>query len=221
MSDGFSEMLGAARGFFAELAANNTRDWFEPRKDFYTNEIRKPAELLADLVAEDLYRLTGKAHAPKVFRIYRDVRFSKDKSPYNAHLHLLWSQAGRETAPAFFFGAAPDYTVMGCGMMGFQGARLTRYRAMIDSHGDEVAEAIGESAARIGARISDWGPAPLKRVPKPYDADHPHGDLLKLKSLILSADLPDGWDDKGVVAGIGTAAAGMMPFWTTVSEHFG
>jgi uncharacterized protein (DUF2461 family) len=54
---------------------------------------------MSDLFAEDLARLTGKPHVPKVFRIHRDVRFSKDKTPYNTHLHLMWSRPGDAVPP--------------------------------------------------------------------------------------------------------------------------
>jgi hypothetical protein len=110
MSDGFAEMIPRAVDFFRRLGADNTKAFYEAHKDFYTAEIRKPAELMADLFAEDLARHTGKPHGPKVFRIHRDVRFSKDKTPYNTHLHLMWSRPGDALAPAWFFGAArlPD-----------------------------------------------------------------------------------------------------------------
>ena len=87
MADGFEDMIDAAVPFFTELAANNSKAWFEPHKARYAEDIRKPAEFMAELVSEDLARITGKPHASKVFRIYRDVRFSKDKTPLNAHLH--------------------------------------------------------------------------------------------------------------------------------------
>jgi uncharacterized protein (TIGR02453 family) len=106
MSDGFAEMVVTAQGFFAELAANNSKDWFEPRKEQHASQIRRPAELLSEILAEDLSRLTGRSHAGKVYRIHRDVRFSKDKSPYNAHLHILWS-AG-EGAPGWFLAVEPQ-----------------------------------------------------------------------------------------------------------------
>jgi hypothetical protein len=78
--------------FFERLKADNTKAFYESHKVFYRDEIKKPAELMGDLFAEDLARLTGKPHVSKVFRIHRDVRFSKDKTPYNTHLHLLWSR---------------------------------------------------------------------------------------------------------------------------------
>ena len=63
MSDGFSEMIDRAIGFFVKLAADNSKPFYEAHKDFYRDEIRKPAELMADLFAEDLAKATGNAKA--------------------------------------------------------------------------------------------------------------------------------------------------------------
>ena len=81
MSDGFSDLVVRSNAFFSELAANYTRDWFEAHKSTYTDDIKKPAEFLGDILAEDLSRLSGTTLKPKLFRVYRDVRFSKDKTP--------------------------------------------------------------------------------------------------------------------------------------------
>ena len=72
--DGFTQMIDDSRAFFAELARNNSKAWFDPRKDHYNERIKKPAELFADLLTEDISVLTRIAHKSKVFRIYRDVR---------------------------------------------------------------------------------------------------------------------------------------------------
>ncbi len=218
MADGFAEMIETANGFFAELAANNTKEWYEPRKEFYKAEIKKPAELMADLFAEELSRMTGKTHGSKLFRIHRDVRFSKDKTPYNPHLHLLWSQPGGGAAPVFFFGAAHEYTILGVGIMDLRGDTLTRYRRMIDARGDEIADAIAEAGREIDATVSDWGPPPLKRVPKPYDENHPQAGLLKRKALALTAPLPEGWKVAGVIPTLDEMANHYMPFWRLVQE---
>ena len=77
--DSFTKMVDTAQAFFAELAAANTREWFEPRKAHYASAIRKPSELFAEVVSDELSSLTGVRHDAKLFRIYRDVRFSKDK----------------------------------------------------------------------------------------------------------------------------------------------
>ena len=193
MSDGFEALINRSNVFFTHLRDNNTRDVFEAHKATYTTEIKKPAELLADLFAEDLAKATGHAHKPKVFRIHRDVRFSKDKTPYKTHLHMMWSRPG--LAPMFFFGASPDYVILGMGVMGLEKDALTTYRAMIDRRGDDLADALEAS----GAHLSDWGPDPLKRVPKPFDPDHPHAELLKRKSFAIRSELPAGWQATGLL----------------------
>lgn len=191
-SDGFTRMIDDSNTFFAELAQNNTKEWFNPRKAYYNENIKKPAEFFADLLADDFSRIAGQAHKPKVFRIYRDVRFSKDKTPLNAHLHILWSPVSDAPfAPAFFFASEPQNLSVGFGIPSMQGEALTRFRAFVDRWGDALTEAIDQT----GFDLSNWGPAPLKRVPKPYDQDHPHADMLKRKGLILGAPLGQGWRD--------------------------
>ncbi|MFL4468686.1 TIGR02453 family protein [Tateyamaria armeniaca] len=220
MADGFEKMVDEACAFFTQLDANNSKDWFNPRKDHYKEAIAAPAGFFADLMAEDLARLTGKAHAPKVFRIYRDVRFSKDKTPLNTHLHVMWSPADKDVlAPSWFWGLSPDYFILGMGVMGLQGESLTRYRAFVDSWGDGLQEALDDAAADLGATLSDWGPAPLKKVPKPYDADHPHADLLKRKALAVSAPIPENWRDTGVVKATLNNVEGLLPVWEMFDKH--
>ncbi|MFN3970414.1 MAG: efflux RND transporter permease subunit [Gemmobacter sp.] len=90
---GFSAMIATTRAFMAALAQNNVRDWFEGRKALFKSEIEAPVRLLTDLVAGDLSRLTGTSHSGKMGRICRDTRFSKDKSPYNTHIHAYWQQS--------------------------------------------------------------------------------------------------------------------------------
>ena len=189
-ADGFTQLIDDSNAFFAELKQNNSKDWFNPRKDQYNETIKKPATFMADLLAEDFSRLSGRNYVPKLFRIYRDVRFSKDKTPLNAHLHILWRQPGNDPfAPMFFFESEPGDMSVGCGIGGLKGESLTRFRAFVDDHGDTLSDAIEQT----GMGFSSWGSPPLKRVPKPYDQDHPHAELLKRKNLILSAKMDDSW----------------------------
>jgi uncharacterized protein (TIGR02453 family) len=200
MPDGFTRMIDDSNAFFTELAQNNNKDWFNPRKEDYTENIKKPAEFFADLLADDFSRITGQAHRSKVFRIYRDIRFSKDKTPLNAHLHILWSPVTENPfAPMFFFASEPTYLGIGFGIPSLKGEALTRFRAFVDVWGDQLTGAITQT----GMAFSDWGAEPLKRVPKPYDQDHPHGDLLRKKGLLLGASLGDEWRE--VEGGLTTA----------------
>jgi len=215
MSDGFVEMIDVSNRFFRDLKANNTREWFQDRKDFYATKIKKPAELLADLVAEDLNRVTGVPHRPKFFRIHRDVRFSKDKTPYNPHLHFQWSRPDSETAPNWFLGSSPEYLIVAMGVMAPGGEALSRYRSFVDARGDEIADAMAQAS---GAHLSDWGAAPLKRVPNPYDPEHPHGALLKRKTLILEAAFPDDWRQAGLVVSATRVMENLMPLWRVLQD---
>ncbi|MEM1274815.1 MAG: TIGR02453 family protein [Pseudomonadota bacterium] len=218
MSDGFEAMVDAAQPFFSQLRAQNTKDWFTPRKDHYISEIRKPAELFATLLAEDLARLTGEAHNAKVFRIYRDVRFSKDKSPYNAHLHILWSTQAA-AAPSWFFALNPDSIWLGMGLLGLSGPMLTRYRQFVDAEGDALAQHLDALADAHGTQLSNFGPEPLKRVPKPYDQDHPQADLLRRKGLALGADLPATWRETGLTRATRHLAEAHLPLWRLVADR--
>ena len=217
-TDGFTQMIDDSNAFFAELKQNNTKEWFNPRKDHYNENIKKPAEFFADLMAEDLSRIAGRAMKPKLFRIYRDVRFSKDKTPLNAHLHMMWSAAEEAPfTPFYYFGSEPGDMTVGFGISGLRKEGLTRFRAFIDQHGDALARAI----AQTGMAFSSWGDAPLKKVPKPFDPDHPHGDLLRRKNLMLHAKMDDGWRkaDGGLVSAVRAEFERAEPLRRLVADH--
>ena len=131
-----------------------------------------------------LLDLTGIEHDAKRFRINRDIRFSKDKTPYNTHLHISFKPRAR-LIPTWFFGLSPDYLTAGVGTFGFDKPQLEAYRKRIDSpHGDALAASL-EDLTNKGARISE---PELKRLPKGFDADHRHGPLLRRKSLAVWMD---------------------------------
>lgn len=157
--DGFTQMIDNGNAFFSQLSQNNSKAWFASRKDHYTENIKKPAEFFADLLADYFSRITGQPHKPKVFRIYRDVRFSKDKTPLNAHLYILWLAPGDNPfAPAFFFASSPNDLSIGFGIPSMQSPVLTRFRAFVDRWGDQLEDAI----AQTGMTFSDWGGSPAQ-----------------------------------------------------------
>ncbi|MEO0865574.1 MAG: DUF2461 family protein, partial [Pseudomonadota bacterium] len=144
---------------------------------------------------------------------------SKDKTPLNTHLHVMWQPVDRDAlAPSWFWGLSRDYFVQGMGVMGLQGDALTRYRAFVDRWGGPLTDAL-VAAEQAGASLSDWGPEPLKRVPKPYDADHPQAELLKRKALALSAPMPDDWRNQGLVKATLARVQDLMPVWRMFHDH--
>lgn len=216
-TDGFTQMIDDSNAFFAELQQNNNKEWFNPRKDHYNENIKKPAEFFADLLADDLSRIAGRPMKPKLFRIYRDIRFSKDKTPLNAHLHILWSPVDEAPfAPFYFFASEPGEMWIGFGVPSMKGETLARFRAFVDNWGDQLKDAVDAT----GMAYSSWGSPPLKRVPKPYDQDHPHGGLLKRKNLILHREMDQSWRkaDGGLVSAVRKAFETAEPLRDLLAE---
>ncbi|MDF1855551.1 DUF2461 domain-containing protein [Pseudooceanicola sp.] len=184
----FSDFIPQARDFLIRLRADNSRDWFAAHQDEYDATIKAPAKRLLDEIAAPLAGITGAKVSKKLFRPQRDIRFSKDKTPYKDHCHMLWhAPAGSEVG--YYFGIAPDYVRIGAGIMGFNGSALDQWRGLVDSAtGAELAQLLDNLRA-AGCDISK---PDLKRVPAPYDKDHPRGDLLRRKSLTVWSDVaPD------------------------------
>jgi len=179
----FDPLITNARRFFTELEANNTRTWWTDHKAVYESTLKAPALLLLDTVADILRKETGQTIKTKLFRPHRDVRFSKDKRPYNTHLHMLWDTG---QGAGYFLGLSHSYLRIGAGQMGFEKAALVAYRHAIDEGGtlrDAIAMSLAEGF--------EMDPPQLKRVPAPFAKDHPEAELLKRKGLTLWDDLPD------------------------------
>lgn len=173
--------------FLRDLQANNNREWFQANKTVYEEVYKKPADFFAHMMAERLSAGLGGSFTSKVFRIYRDVRFSKDKTPYNAHLHISFSPAGHKM-PAFFFGLQPQNLTLGAGTFGFQGKLLDSYRTQVLGDAGNELKAIIQQLADDGFRFSE--PA-LKRTPRGFPDDHANSDLLRYKGFAAWFDYPD------------------------------
>ena len=184
---GFAGFPPTAMRFLADLTANNDRDWFAAHRDAYEATIRQPGEAFVEAMAPRLSAIAGQPMSGKIFRIHRDVRFSKDKRPYNTHLHVAFLPAtgAGPTGSGFYLGLEPDRLVLGAGCFEF-GERLDAYRAAAAD--DEVLADILAGLAADSYRLSD---PELKRVPAPYPANHPHADLLRRKSVTAWRDTDD------------------------------
>jgi len=189
--------------FLADLAANNDRAWFQPRKGEYESLLKAPLEALC-VALEQRFRARGiplqadPGRSP--FRIYRDVRFSKDKSPYKTNIgaSLPWIGEGDAHAGGYFHLEAGQAFVGG-GMWHPEKPSLDAFRRLLDGDPGRVHQAIDDPTfvATFGHLNGDR----LTRVPQGYRPDHPEAELLKLKDMtfghrlsdadVYSADLPD------------------------------
>lgn len=174
--------------FLKALKANNNKEWFNANKKTYEEVIKKPAAFFCDQIVDELKALTGLDHKSKIFRIHRDLRFSKDKTPYNAHLHISFMPQQKESAPAWFFGLSPEQLTIGTGMFAFEKQQLDVFRRRINgSDGAALAKTLA-MLTKKGARLSD---PDLKKVPSGFDKDHPRETLLRHKGLAVWLDHSD------------------------------
>jgi uncharacterized protein (TIGR02453 family) len=186
--DGFADR--SAR-FFRALAKNQRRDWFAMHRDEYERGWLGPMKALLAEVHERIDGLFPRhpLAEPKVFRIHRDVRFSKDKSPYKTHIAGLIAIDGTGGGPSavsplyVHVGASERFAAAGHYMM--DGPQLARFRAaVLDDRRARPLVATLSSLARAGFTVGSHDV--LKKVPRGIDPDHPRADLLRRKGLIVS-----------------------------------
>lgn len=169
-----------APGFFHELAIEMNRDWFLDNKERYeTAWVAPMTELLAE-VSAGITKTYGKLGATKIMRIHRDVRFSKDKQPYKTHIGASISTATGNTALYVHLGLDEEF--VGCGAYHFEPKQLASWRKRV------AADQTGAPIAKLVAKLRKAGYEAIGhddyvRVPKPYAADHPRADLLRMKGL--------------------------------------
>ncbi len=176
--------------FLADLLGNNTKAWFDSNRPVYERAVKTPAKWFLHAVEAELSGRTGAGWSGKIFRIHRDLRFSKDKTPYNTHIHVAFQETGTpKGAPTYMFGLEPGRLTLGAGIMGFTPDRMTSWRSRVAGSDAAGLNAILQDLSTEGAHFSD---IELKRVPAPYDADDPNADLLRRKSLTA-------WIDTGEV----------------------
>jgi uncharacterized protein (TIGR02453 family) len=190
---GFAD--GDAR-FFKRLAKNQDRAWFHSHKAEYEDGWGAPMKALLG----DVRRAIDSSYErcdldePKVFRIFRDVRFSKDKAPYKTHvagiIPVTRSAKVTETPAALYFHVGVD-VIVAAGLYRMDGSSLDRYRdAVADEKQGKELEAILRKLARAGFDTDGMSDNTLKKVPRGFDPEHPRADLLKRKGLGVSFPAP-------------------------------
>jgi uncharacterized protein (TIGR02453 family) len=177
--------------FLRELEANNNREWFQAHKGDYRNYVLAPAQDLVFALGERLKGIspgivydTATNGSGSILRIYRDLRFSADKTPYNAYVRLVFWEGKRKKMenPSFFVRISPDGVGVYAGIHVFQKPVLAAYRdAVVD---DQLGPALGAAIAAVqGSGDYSVGGEHYKRVPRGYEADHPRADLLRYNGL--------------------------------------
>jgi len=185
VSTGFDGFRPEALGFLVELALNNDRAWFTPRKSEYEALLKEPLEALC-LALDGELRTRGvplSADRRSPFRIYRDVRFAKDKSPYKTNVGASFPWTGPGGGVGGYFHLEPGASFLGGGMWHPQPARLAAWRTAVVEDRAAVHGALEDP--RFRSSFGEVDGDSLKRAPTGFAPDDPDVRLLKLKDVVF------------------------------------
>jgi uncharacterized protein (TIGR02453 family) len=178
--------------FLSDLARNNHRDWFRPRKPIFEQEVKRPMCELVDAVnaaltsfAPDYVTDADKA----IYRIYRDTRFSPDKTPYKDHIAASFRhrRLGCEGSAGYYFAVSHKEVAIGGGLYQPPPEMLLAVRNHIAERHEEFLRIVKSRPVRrlLGGLQGER----LTRAPKGFSPDHPAADLLRYRQLILYIEL--------------------------------
>ena len=189
MSQSQAHFSPALFRFIKDLKAHNERDWFQANKSRFEDDLREPSLQFISDFGPKLQKISPHFNAiPKsvggsLFRIYRDVRFSKDKSPYKTHVGIHFRHKKHKTAhaPGFYLHLEPKECFVGAGIWRPDPPALKKIRAAIEA--DPAGWKRASRSKRFTSRFELSGES-LKRPPKGVDPEHRFLDDLKRKDFI-------------------------------------
>jgi uncharacterized protein (TIGR02453 family) len=169
--------------FLKQLAKNNSKEWFEKNRIAFNNDFLQPAVQFVVDIGEKLQTIVPEIMAvPKVdksiFRLHRDIRFSKDKSPFKTNLGiLLWEGKEKKQSPGFYFHIEPKLFFLGSGTYMLENEKLKIFRNAVYSQesgkelNDAVKKVLRNKKYQLGGKF-------FKRVPKGFDPEYPYAEYL-------------------------------------------
>ncbi|NDW18178.1 DUF2461 domain-containing protein [Dysgonomonas sp. 216] len=180
--------------FIRDLKENNNREWFAENKNRY-QQARADFEILVAQVIQGLGTIDPqiKHLDPKkcIFRIYRDVRFSSDKSPYKTHFGAVFHQQGLDKTSGYYLHVSPGESFVSSGHYMLMPDQLKKIRKGIYEDFEMFSEILNEKHFKeeFGDLFKDDDM--LKRVPNGFDKDHPAAEYMKLKHFYVVKDIPE------------------------------
>ncbi|VAX32897.1 hypothetical protein MNBD_NITROSPINAE05-36 [hydrothermal vent metagenome] len=181
-------------GLLADLENNNNREWFGRNKTRYKELVDEPAKDFVVAMTGKIRPLVGGPGGAKIFRVYRDVRFSKDKTPYNPVIKIAFFKADQQkekgcSAPMYFFRLHKDTLALGAGVYEFNDSRaLQHYRKQV---ADDVSGPQLEKILKKFRCNDFWINQPhYKKVPAGFEKNHPREELLRHRGLYAFIETP-------------------------------
>lgn len=206
--------------FLRELSSNNNREWFTANKKIYEREHQHViafAEAMLERMKslDEISTVSGKK---SLMRIYRDVRFSNDKTPYDPRFAGSFSRVKPQLRGGYFFRFKPGETVVGGGFYGPTSEDLKLIRAQIAQDSEPLRNAIesNEFKSVFGCLMGEQ----VKTAPKGYDKDHPDIDLLKYRSLYAFKSFTDSEVHKyGFLEEVIKVFVAIRPFFDVMTDY--
>lgn len=177
--------------FLKKLEKNNNRDWFNENKNLYTEAQQNLICFVSELIEEmsrfdkNLLKIDPKG---TLFRIYRDTRFSKDKSPYKTNFGASINGIGKKDGSAgYYLHIAPNECFLAAGVYMCESKRLKSIRQEISENAEEFTAIVKNKNFKKFEFTQDK----LKRVPQGFDKENPMAEFLKMKHLTVSISVKD------------------------------
>ena len=179
--------------FLRALKRNNRRDWFDPRKPLFESVLKAPMLKVIEGVAAAMVEFAPGHVRPAqkcMMRIYRDTRFSNDKTPYKTRVAAWWSQHGLEktSGGGFYFHLAANELVIAAGVYMPEREQLMAIRTFLLDHHHELRKLLRDK--KLLRRFKPDHGETLSRPPKGFPKEHPAMDLLKCQQWAVFATLP-------------------------------
>jgi len=219
---GFTGFPAEGMKFFRSLARNNRREWFQPRKHIHDEQVKGPMMDLVTALNSEMVRFAPNyvaEPAKAIYRLYRDTRFSKDKTPYKTHIAAIFPRRGlvkHEGAGFYFSVSAKEIEVAGGVYMPGPDALLAIRTHLAERH-EEFNRIV--ASRKLRALMGDLQGTQLSRVPKGFRCDHPAADLLRHKQWLFFATLDPALATTPKLLGeIRNRFEAMMPFLDLLNE---
>lgn len=181
--------------FLRQLKTHNDREWFNEHKPAFEQDVQAPWLALLEEVNEGLAQFAPEYVRPArkaALRIYRDIRFSKNKLPYKTHVAAWWSTTTqvRTSGGGFYVHVSADEVIVAAGVYMPQPDQLLAIRRYLQEHHAALRSLLADKPRR--RLLPDLDNNPLTRMPKGFAADEPAAELLLCRQWALSARLPAG-----------------------------
>ncbi len=193
IKDMATQFSNEALKFLRGLKKNNDREWFGARKDVYEKQLKTPMLALIDEVNHAMLEFAPEHVRPPhkiMMRIYRDIRFSKDKRPYKNHVSAWWVRDGlqKTSGGGFYLQVSSTDVLVAAGVYMPEREQLLAIRRYLADHHEEFRKIM--AAKKLRSLMQETETMSLTRPPKGFDPNHPAIDLLMCRQWGVSATLP-------------------------------